>query len=77
MSTAIGGSCVDATSDFVRAVARWQSLSSSEERLVGAIDTHQARFPLLAALRAVPLPFLEGCPEPATALSWIEDGGTR
>jgi hypothetical protein len=77
MSTAIGGSRVDPTSDFVRAVARWQGLTNSEERLLGAIDTHQARFPLLAELRAVRLPFLEGCPEPATALSWIEDGGTR
>jgi hypothetical protein len=68
---------VDPTPDFVRAVARWHSLPTSEDRIIGAIDTHRSRRPILEALRAVPLPFLEGCPEPATALTWIEQRGTR
>lgn len=52
-----------------------QDLTLSADRVAQAVASHAAMQPELAALRRVPLSFLEPVLEPATALAWIERGG--
>lgn len=65
------------TEEIFRAILANQGLTFTDERLAQAVASHAAMRPELDALRQVPLSFLEPVVEPATALRWIERGGSR
>lgn len=54
-----------------------QNLSLEPERLAAALEVHYALRPSLEQLRSLPMSFLEPVVEPASATSWIENGGRR
>ena len=54
-----------------------QGLSLEPERLEAALAVHTALQPALEQLRSLPMSFLEPVVEPASALTWIENGGRR
>jgi hypothetical protein len=58
-----------------RALLEHQDLGLSDARLAQAVANHAGMQRELAALRAVPLSFLEPVLEPGTALAWIERAG--
>ena len=64
------------TVDDYRRVAADQGLHFRADRYPAALATHAALRPALTRLRQIPIPFLQGT-EPASALAWIENGGTR
>lgn len=47
----------------------------ADERVAAALAVHAAMGPALAALRSVPLSYLEPVVEPTSALAWLERGG--
>lgn len=60
--------------ELFEAVALYQGLPLSDERIAAAVDAHAAIADGLMALRAVSLSYLEPT-EPSTAIGWIERGG--
>lgn len=54
-----------------------QGLSLEPERLEAALAVHTALRPSLERLRSLPMSYLEPVVEPASALTWIENGGRR
>ncbi len=58
-----------------RAILTNQGFALTDERLAHAVAGHVAMYTELAALRAVPLSYLEPVSEPASAMAWIERGG--
>lgn len=59
-----------------RTIIEDQARNLSDERITDAVTAHRAMRPTLERLRSVPLRFLEPVSEPATAITWIENGGT-
>jgi hypothetical protein len=64
------------TAELYNRIAAEQGLGFAPERYAAAVATHDGLRDALLRLRAVPLSFLEPVLEPASALAWIENGGT-
>ena len=64
------------TAELYNKIAAAQGLSFEPERFSAAVATHDGLRDALTRLREVPLSFLEPVYEPASALTWIENGGT-
>jgi hypothetical protein len=63
------------TAELYNKIAAEQGLTFEPERFAAAVATHEGMRDALLRLRQVPLSFLEPVYEPASALSWIENGG--
>jgi len=62
--------------DLYNRIATDQGLAFGPERFAAAVATHAGLRAALLRLREVPLSYLDPVWEPASALGWIESGGT-
>jgi len=63
------------TAELYDQIAAQQGLAFAPERIAAAVATHEGMRDALLRLRQAPLSFIEPVLEPASALSWIENGG--